>query len=186
MSQSSYDLKKTQILEAQFIQTSPASSPVLSEPETVNGERNSPEVISVLSEDAVNEDSTKKDAGEDSCVEMVSETPTPDEMDQPCVAAPVTQRSEIVLHVQPATINVASQTDDYTTDLSSSISELSMEPGHKAMPERITSIFSDKIDVIRDKLPEEIDCEKLSFDLVRQLSPSDKLHNILGKCELTG
>uniref|UniRef100_A0A182T773 Uncharacterized protein n=1 Tax=Anopheles maculatus TaxID=74869 RepID=A0A182T773_9DIPT len=29
--------------------------------------------------------------------------------------------------------------------------------------------------------PEEIDCDKLSHDLVSQLSPSDKLHTILGK-----
>uniref|UniRef100_A0A2S2R0I3 Uncharacterized protein n=1 Tax=Sipha flava TaxID=143950 RepID=A0A2S2R0I3_9HEMI len=35
--------------------------------------------------------------------------------------------------------------------------------------------------VVRRKLPEEIECEELSRDLISHLSPSDKLHNILGE-----
>lgn len=34
---------------------------------------------------------------------------------------------------------------------------------------------------IRRKSPEEIECEELSRDLISHLSPSDKLHNILGE-----
>lgn len=34
---------------------------------------------------------------------------------------------------------------------------------------------------VRRKLPEEIECEELSRDLISHLSPSDKLHNILGE-----
>lgn len=34
---------------------------------------------------------------------------------------------------------------------------------------------------VRHKLPEEIECEELSRDLISHLSPSDKLHNILGE-----
>jgi len=34
---------------------------------------------------------------------------------------------------------------------------------------------------VRHKSPEEIECEELSRDLISHLSPSDKLHNILGE-----
>lgn len=37
---------------------------------------------------------------------------------------------------------------------------------------------------LRIKSPEEIECEELSRDLISHLAPSDKLHNILGECEI--
>ncbi|XP_025268223.1 protein Shroom isoform X2 [Camponotus floridanus] len=72
------------------------------------------------------------------------------------------QRTEIVLRVNAATSDVASQTDmlgDAEQDHSSMI--------QRPLPES------------RKKLPEEIECEELSKDLASQLSPNDKLVPIL-------
>lgn len=65
------------------------------------------------------------------------------------------QRTEVVLRVNPCTIDASSQTDK---------EELPPTP----LP-------------TRKKLQEEIECEKLSQDFVSQLPTSDRLKGILGK-----
>lgn len=66
------------------------------------------------------------------------------------------QRSEVVLRVNAATSDAASQT------------EVEREPP-TVLP-------------ARQKLQEEIECERLSLDLASQLPPTDKLQGLLGKC----
>ncbi|XP_018393730.1 PREDICTED: uncharacterized protein LOC108772657 [Cyphomyrmex costatus] len=72
------------------------------------------------------------------------------------------QRTEVVLRVNAATSDAASQTDileDTEQDCTNKI--------QRPLPES------------RKKLPEEIECEELSKDLASQLSPNDKLVPIL-------
>ena len=73
------------------------------------------------------------------------------------------QRTEVVLRVNAATSDAASQTDmlDQT------------EPEAPAKTQEIPPA--------RKKLPEEIECEELGKDLASQLSPNDKLVPLLGE-----
>ncbi|XP_032666579.1 uncharacterized protein LOC116842044 isoform X3 [Odontomachus brunneus] len=73
------------------------------------------------------------------------------------------QRTEVVLRVNAATSDAASQTDTLEDTLEQDCA------GKVARP------FSES----RKKLPEEIECEELSRDLASQLSPNDKLVPIL-------
>lgn len=74
------------------------------------------------------------------------------------------QRTEVVLRVNTATSDVASQTDiPETTEIESS------------------SVKIREILLCRKKLPEEIECEELGRDLASQLNPNDKLVPLLGK-----
>jgi hypothetical protein len=67
------------------------------------------------------------------------------------------QRSEVILRVNAATSDAASQTESEREML-----EVAVSP------------------VIRQKLQEEIECERLSIDLASHLPPSDKLQGLLG------
>lgn len=67
------------------------------------------------------------------------------------------QRSEVILRVNAATSDAASQTESEKEML-----EVAVSP------------------VIRQKLQEEIECERLSLDLASHLPPSDKLQGLLG------
>lgn len=73
------------------------------------------------------------------------------------------QRTEVVLRVNAATSDAASQTD--------TLEDAEQDPGkiQRPLPES------------RKKLPEEIECEELSRDLASQLGPNDKLVPILGE-----
>lgn len=66
------------------------------------------------------------------------------------------QRSEVILRVNAATSDAASQT------------ESEKEVSEVVLP------------LVRQKLQEEIDCERLSLDLASHLPPSDKLQGLLG------
>lgn len=74
------------------------------------------------------------------------------------------QRTEVVLRVNAATSDAASQTDILEDT----------EQDHTSMIQR-------PLPESRKKLPEEIECEELSKDLASQLSPNDKLVPILGE-----
>lgn len=74
------------------------------------------------------------------------------------------QRTEVVLRVNAATSDAASQTDN-------------LEP---AEPEACTK-SQELLSLCRKKLPEEIECEELGRDLASQLSPNDKLVPLLGE-----
>jgi protein Shroom len=67
------------------------------------------------------------------------------------------QRSEVILRVNAATSDAASQTESERGMLDVVVSPL-----------------------VRQKLQEEIECERLSLDLVSHLPPSDKLQGLLG------
>lgn len=67
------------------------------------------------------------------------------------------QRSEVILRVNAATSDAASQTESEREMLEVVVSPL-----------------------IRQKLQEEIECERLSLDLASHLPPSDKLQGLLG------
>jgi hypothetical protein len=67
------------------------------------------------------------------------------------------QRSEVVLRVNAATSDAASQTESEREMMGVVVSPL-----------------------IRQKLQEEIECERLSLDLANHLPPSDKLQGLLG------
>lgn len=72
------------------------------------------------------------------------------------------QRTEVVLRVNTATSDVASQTDiPETTEIESSTVKIR------------------EILLCRKKLPEEIECEELGRDLASQLNPNDKLVPLL-------
>ena len=66
------------------------------------------------------------------------------------------QRSEVILRVNAATSDAASQTES---------------------EREVLEVVSP---LVRQKLQEEIECEKLSLDLASQLPPSDKLQGLLG------
>lgn len=70
------------------------------------------------------------------------------------------QRTEVVLRVNAATSDAASQTDCLAMDNECKMEDCLAEP--------------------RKKSPEEIECEELSRDLASQLNPNDKLLPILG------
>lgn len=74
------------------------------------------------------------------------------------------QRTEVVLRVNAATSDAASQTDLMEQTAEQNI----VKQEEPLLPEP------------RKKLPEEIECEELSRDLASQLSPNDKLVPILG------
>lgn len=74
------------------------------------------------------------------------------------------QRTEVVLRVNAATSDAASQTDILEDTEQDCVSKT-----QRPLPES------------RKKLPEEIECEELSKDLASQLSPNDKLVPILGE-----
>lgn len=75
----------------------------------------------------------------------------------------IVQKSEILVNIQPSMQEIACQTDCIST-------------------EKLDNNCTDSINTsMPDKLAAEIDLENLSKDLASQLSPSDKLHKILGK-----
>ena len=97
-------------------------------------------------------------------------SPVRDVINSPCVSPQpgiegltLVQRTEVVLRVNTTTIDAASQTEllDDQEDRLKNKEEILPEP--------------------RKKLPEEIECERLSKDLASQLNPNDKLVTILGK-----
>lgn len=80
----------------------------------------------------------------------------------------VIQKTEIILRVNVPTTEAASQTENLETFESDIKSEKKSD--------RISNANSNT----REKMIEEIECDKLSKDLIRHLSPTDKLYNILG------
>jgi hypothetical protein len=93
------------------------------------------------------------------------------------------QMSEIVLRVHPIMQETACQTDETTVDEEChETNNINAVNGHEVSGE--DDCEKSKCNVFvptRKKYPEEVDCENLSKDLASQLSPSDKLHSILGE-----
>lgn len=125
-----------------------------------------------LEEKAMNEKSEKQIKIENSNNPEIEEEPViAEETDE----SKVMQKSEIILTVHPVIqdkIDMACQTEE-SQESEQNISLSSVED-ENYKKDSFKNVFTPK------QRPEEFDCEKLSKDLISQLSPSDKLHNILG------
>lgn len=74
------------------------------------------------------------------------------------------QRTEIVMRLNPLTSEAASQTDDY-----------------ESMQSDCEDCDDDQIYGIKLRHTDDLDCEKLSMDLISQLSPTDRLHHVFSE-----
>lgn len=92
----------------------------------------------------------------------------------PTVTVPV-QKTEIVLRVHPIMQETACQTDETSEVLENIV----ITPNGDLDKAPKVNLWSTPTK--RQKHPEELDFENLSKDLASQLSPSDKLHSILGE-----
>lgn len=90
------------------------------------------------------------------------------------------QRSEIIVRVNSVitTQETASQTDEGADNNNADSLVVADSVGDDVIEVKVCSPWTTPV---RQRYPEEVDCDKLSKDLVSQLSPSDKLHHILGK-----
>lgn len=103
---------------------------------------------------------------ENSLVMEISDKSINNEIDE----SKLTQRTELILRVQPSTQEVETQTE---------IVEDRTESKTPTIEEQKDDFWNP---LTRKKYQEEYDCEKLSKDLLAHLlSPNDKLHEILGE-----
>lgn len=140
----------------------------------------STESLKSLEEKAMSEKSEKdiktESANSDEEV-SVATSPEPSDTDDVLkVSTPPVQKTEIVLlRVHPIMQEMASQTDENAEE-PEIISTSPTDDLEK--PSKVNLWSTPKA---RKKHPEELDFENLSKDLASQLSPSDKLHSILGE-----
>jgi hypothetical protein len=91
------------------------------------------------------------------------------------------QKTEIVLRVHPIMQETACQTDE-TSEVHEAVMIMTngcSDLDNNTSPSQKVNLWSTP--KTRQKHPEELDFENLSKDLASQLSPSDKLHSILGE-----
>lgn len=159
------------------------SSPDTSiESKLIEKKTTSTESLKSVEEKAMNEQSEK---------ELM--TKKDEEVNDAMSTSPATvEKAEIVLCVHPITQEMAVQTDE-TSDINndeseecsldnssnSSIDDNNTHDDLKRTPTKV-NLWSTSMQQ-RKKHPEEVDFDNLSQDLASQLSPSDKLHGILGK-----
>lgn len=132
----------------------------------------STESLKSLEEKAMSEKSEKEEIQTEKSKkdeEVVAETVASD-TDDALKTSGVVQKSEVELRVHPIMQEMACQTDETAEALDGTISNVDLDKSPKV------SLWS-----TRKKHPEELDFENLSKDLASQLSPSDKLHSILGE-----
>lgn len=97
-------------------------------------------------------------------VAEISETTIAPVVNNGDVGVHMIQRTEIVLRLNAPTSEAASQTD-----------------GYESMSSDCEDCDDDHNQSNKSRHSEELDCEKLSLDLISQLSPTDRLHHIFGK-----
>lgn len=119
--------------------------------------------------DIKTEEKAKKN--EEANVETTMASDTDDAVKMPSVA----QKSEIVLRVHPIMQETACQTDE-TAEAHEDTNQQT-----NGDLEKSTKVDLWSTPVTRKKHPDELDFDNLSKDLASQLSPSDKLHSILGE-----
>lgn len=83
------------------------------------------------------------------------------------------QRSEIILRVNPSTVETASQTDDITDSELKSLTDLGSSSNKDAETSNRTTLQP------RQRLPIEDDCEKLSKELATMIQANDELVHLL-------
>jgi hypothetical protein len=129
-----------------------------------------------LEEKAMSEKSEKeikKQEEEEAAEVQVEEVKQMPQTDHETDALKMVQKTEIVLRVHPIMQETACQTDEAPADSYESLSSVNGELEKLKINSFVTPA--------RKKHPEEVDCENLTKDLASQLSPSDKLHSILGR-----
>ena len=166
---------------------SPDASPKNSIESLIDKKTTSTESLKSLEEKATSEKSEKEiktaekaAANKDEEV-IVAKTPTKatslSDTDDALKTTPVAvQKTEIVLRVHPIMQETACQTDETSEVHEDQILNLHNDDDLEK-PSKINLWSTQK----RKKHPEELDFENLSKDLASQLSPSDKLHSILGE-----
>lgn len=166
---------------------SPDASPKNSIESLIDKKTTSTESLKSLEEKAMSEKSEKEiktaekaAANKDEEV-RVATTPTKatslSDTDDALKTTVAVQKTEIVLRVHPIMQETACQTDETSEVHEDNILNLHNEDDLEK-PSKINLWSTQK----RKKHPEELDFENLSKDLASQLSPSDKLHSILGEC----
>lgn len=156
---------------------SPDLSPKNSTESLIDKKTTSTESLKSLEEKATNEKSEKEMKTESAKAEVeVAASPAPSDTDD-ALKVTVVQKTEVVLRVHPIMQEMACQTDE-TSEVHENVSITSNGDLDKSSK---VSLWNTPTK--RKKHPEELDFENLSKDLASQLSPSDKLHSILGEFE---
>lgn len=156
---------------------SPDASPKSSVECLSDKKTTSTESLKSLEEKAMSEKSEKEEimtekAKKDEEVEV--ETVASDS-DDALKTTGVVQKSEIVLRIHPIMQEMACQTDETAEALDDLVHQSNGDL------EKSPNVDLWSTPRARKKHPEELDFENLSKDLASQLSPSDKLHSILGE-----
>lgn len=158
---------------------SPNVSPKNSTESLIEKKTTSTESLKSLEEKATSEKSEKEiiteNAKKDEEVHVVTSPALSDTDDVLQIQAPV-EKTELVLRIHPIMQEMACQTDE-TTEVHEITLPVIMNGDAGKSPK--LSLWTTP--TTRRKHPEEVDFENLSKDLASQLSPSDKLHSILGK-----
>lgn len=155
---------------------SPDASPKNSVECLIDKKTTSTESLKSLEEKATSEKSekdikTEAKKNEEAKAETTMASDTDDAVKMPSVA----QKSEIVLRVHPIMQETACQTDE-TAEAHENTNQQTNGDLEKSSK---VDLWSTPIN--RKKHPDELDFDNLSKDLASQLSPSDKLHSILGE-----
>ena len=164
---------------------SPDASPKNSIESLIDKKTTSTESLKSLEEKAMSEKSEKeiktaeKAAAKKDEEVKVAAAALSDTDDALKVAVPV-QKTEVVLRVHPIMQETACQTDETTDAHENTISTVPNNTNGCDL-EKPSKINLWSTPTKRKQHPEELDFENLSKDLASQLSPSDKLHSILGK-----
>lgn len=163
---------------------SPDASPKNSVESLIDKKTTSTESLKSLEEKATSEKSEKDIKTENAAkrdeevkVKVAATSPALSDTDdalKTTVTATV-QKTEIVLRVHPIMQETACQTDE-TSEVHENI--VIASNGDLEKPSKV-NLWNTPTK--RQKHPEELDFENLSKDLASQLSPSDKLHSILGE-----
>lgn len=97
-------------------------------------------------------------------------------------SSPLTPKSSFISSPSSDSKNILPQLPDVSTKTNEVASQTEESSSRKiSLSSVATAHVSNQSTYKRRVLPEEIDCENLSKDLVSQLSPFDKLHHLLGK-----
>lgn len=177
------DNKIAVVRKLNMVESSPETSPKNSVECLIDKKATSTESLTSLEEKATSEKSEKEiktetlnSAKKDEEVKVAT-TPALSDTDDASLnvsTAPV-QKAEVVLRVHPIMQEMACQTDETADE---SIFTAILFNGDLEKPSKVNLWNTPKT---RKQHPEELDFENLSKDLASQLSPSDKLHSILGE-----
>lgn len=174
------DNKIAVVRKLNILVESPDASPKNSVESLIDKKTTSTESLKSLEEKATSEKSEKDIKTENAKKNKeVATSPSLSDTDDalktvPTMTVPV-EKTEIVLRIHPIMQETACQTDE-TSEVHENIVITPNGDLDKAPKVNLWGTPTK-----RQKHPEELDFENLSKDLASQLSPSDKLHSILGE-----